>query len=205
MQIAYETSAPAVPAAGPARLNSFLSQKLRFWSLAAMVLLVYVHAYNLHSRYLQPWTPVDEALSVSTFLQYLLANGLLRFRIPILFAISGYLFALHDTRAPHPVRVKRRVQTLLVPYLLWSAFGLGLTWALEQYAPTRQLVLAAELSVFGPDNPLVSGYSPGSCCCAGCCCRYPFSSGFCAACWYITWSTRGCARLCWRPHNFTLA
>ncbi|UOQ53817.1 acyltransferase family protein [Hymenobacter cellulosivorans] len=160
MPIAYETSAPVVPAAGPARLDSFLSQKLRFWSLVAMVLLVYVHAYNLHSRYLQPWTPVDEPLSVSAFLQYFLANGLLRFRIPILFAISGYLFALHDSRAPHKVRVKRRVQTLLVPYLLWSAFGLGLTWALEQYPPTRQLVLAAELSVFGPTNPLVSGYSP---------------------------------------------
>ncbi|MCB2378397.1 acyltransferase [Hymenobacter sp. BT635] len=156
-------SSPDVPVAevAPARLDSFLSQKLRFWSLVAMVLLVYVHGYNLHSRYLQPWTPVDEPLSVGTWLQYFLANGLLRFRIPILFAISGYLFTWHDGREPHKIRVQRRVRTLLVPYLLWSAFGLGLTWALEQYAPTRQLVLAAELSVFGPDNPLVSGYSPG--------------------------------------------
>ncbi|PJJ53092.1 acyltransferase family protein [Hymenobacter chitinivorans] len=149
----------SVAEATPARLDPFLSQKLRFWSLVAMVLLVYVHGYNLHSRYLQPWTPVDEPLSVGSFLQYFLANGLLRFRIPILFAISGYLFAFHDTRASHKVRVKRRVLTLLVPYLLWSALGLGFTWALEQYPPTRQLVLAAELSVFGPDNPLVSGYS----------------------------------------------
>jgi fucose 4-O-acetylase-like acetyltransferase len=125
-----------------------------------MLLLVYVHAYNLHPRYLQPWTPVDESLSVGAWLQYFLANGLFRFRIPILFAISGYLFAHHDSRAPHKSRVKRRVQTLLVPYLLWSAIGLGLTWLMEQYPVTRQLVLSASLSPFGPQNPLVSHYSP---------------------------------------------
>ena len=155
---AYSPPAASVP---PAPLPPFLSQKLRFWSLVAMVLLVYVHAYNLHPRYLQPWTPVDEPLRADTWLQYFLANGLLRFRIPILFAISGYLFAHFDTGTPHRQRLKRRVRTLLVPYLLWSALGLGGTWALEQFPYTRQLVLAAELSVFGPENPLVSGYSAG--------------------------------------------
>ncbi|ALD22342.1 hypothetical protein AM218_15410 [Hymenobacter sp. DG25A] len=144
-----------------ARLDPFLSQKLRFWSLVAMVLLVYVHGYNLHPRYLQPWTPVDEPLTVGSLLQYFLANGLLRFRIPILFAISGYLFAHHDAATPHKERVKKRLRTLLVPYLLWSAIGLGMTWAMEQYPYTRQLVLDAALSIFGPQNPLVSGYSPG--------------------------------------------
>ncbi|MCR5888425.1 acyltransferase [Hymenobacter sp. J193] len=155
------TLPPTTSETSVVRLPSFLSQKLRFWSLVAMVLLVYVHAYNLHPRYLQPWTAVDEPLTVGSWLQYFLANGLLRFRIPILFAISGYLFAYHDTRAPHKERVRRRLRTLLVPYLLWSAFGLAFTWALEQYPATRQLVLNAGLSIFGPDNALVSGYSPG--------------------------------------------
>jgi len=46
-------------------------------------------------------------------LQYLLANGLLRFRIPILFAISGYLFAWRDDgTAPYGARLVRRVRTL---------------------------------------------------------------------------------------------
>ncbi|GAB2962498.1 acyltransferase [Hymenobacter coalescens] len=159
MQIVYQ--APAPPPVQPERLDPFLSQKLRFWSLVAMVLLVYVHAYNLHSRYLQPWTPVDEPLSAATFLQYFLANGLLRFRIPILFAISGYLFAHYDVGTPHGQRVKRRLRTLLLPYLLWSLIGLAFTWALEQHPYTRQLVQQASLSVFGPDNAFVSGYSPG--------------------------------------------
>ena len=88
-------------AASPARLAPFLNQKLRFWSLVAMALLIYVHGYNLHPRYLQPFTPVQEELGPGTWLQYLLANGLLRFRIPILFAISGYLLARRDGAEPH--------------------------------------------------------------------------------------------------------
>jgi len=52
----------AVPSGRPAAvtraIDPVLSQKFRFWSLVAMVLLVYVHAFNLHPRYLQPMTLV---------------------------------------------------------------------------------------------------------------------------------------------------
>ena len=144
----------------PARLDSFLSQKLRFWSLVAMVLLIYVHGYNLHPRYLQPFTPVQEALGPGTWLQYLLANGLLRFRIPILFAISGYLFARRDGREPHGQRVRRRLRTLGLPYLLWSGLWLLALWALEQFPVTRQAVIDAEISPFWP-RQLLSQLSGG--------------------------------------------
>ena len=147
-----------VPA--PARLDSFLSQKLRFWSLVAMVLLIYVHGYNLHPRYLQPFTPVQEALGPGTWLQYLLANGLLRFRIPILFAISGYLFARRDGAEPHGQRVRRRLRTLGLPYLLWSGLWLLALWALEQFPVTKQAVIDAEISPFWP-RQLLSQLSGG--------------------------------------------
>ncbi len=125
-----------------------------------MLSLAYVHAYNLHPHYLQPWTEVAEPLTPATWVQYFLANGLLRFRIPLLFAISGYLFAHRAGTAPHLARVWHRVRTLGVPFLAWSALGMGLAWALEQFPGTRQLVLAAGLDRFGPDAPLVSAYSP---------------------------------------------
>ncbi|UOQ98463.1 acyltransferase [Hymenobacter sp. 5317J-9] len=139
-------------------LDPFLSHKLKFWSLMAMVLLIYVHAYNLHPRYLQPFTPVQEPLSVGTWLQYFLANGVLRFRIPILFAISGYLFARHEGTAPHAQRVKRRLRTLGLPFLLWSLMWLGVLWALEQFPLTKQAVIDAEISPFWP-RQLLSQYS----------------------------------------------
>lgn len=155
------TLAPAVPA-GPRAIAPDLSRKLRFWSLMAMVLLVYVHAYNLEPRYLQPNTLVDAPATWDNVLQYLLANGLLRFRIPILFAISGYLFAWRDTGAvPHRTRLLRRAKTLGIPYLAWSAIAILATWALEQWAVGRTLVASAALSPFGPDAALVGQYSAG--------------------------------------------
>ncbi|MDB5234998.1 MAG: hypothetical protein JWR44_1991 [Hymenobacter sp.] len=123
-----------------------------------MVLLVYVHAYNLHPRYLQPFTPVQEPLGPGTWLQYFLANGLLRFRIPILFAISGYLFARRAGAEPHGQRVRRRLRTLGVPYLLWSLLWLAALWAMEQFSITRQAILDAEISPFWP-RQLLSQYS----------------------------------------------
>lgn len=51
-----------------------------------MVLLVYVHAFNLQPRYLQPMTLVEAPATWDNVMQYLFANGLLRFRIPILFS-----------------------------------------------------------------------------------------------------------------------
>jgi fucose 4-O-acetylase-like acetyltransferase len=144
----------------PTRLAPFLSEKLRFWSLVAMVLLIYVHAYNLHPRYLQPFTPVDEPMGPGTWLQYFLANGVLRFRIPILFAISGYLFARREGTEPHGQRLRRRLRTLGLPYLLWSGLWLLALWALEHFTVTRQAVIDAEISPFWP-RQLLSQYSLG--------------------------------------------
>ena len=152
---------PFSPLPAPTRLDPFLSQKIRFWSLMAMVLLIYVHAYNLHPRYLQPFTLVREPLGPGTWLQYLIANGLLRFRIPILFAISGYLFAWRDGAEPHGQRVRRRLRTLGLPYLLWSGLWLAALWALEQFPVTRQAVIGAEISPFWP-RQLLSQLNDGA-------------------------------------------
>ena len=127
-----------------------------------MLCLVYVHAFNLHPRYLEPWTQLAEPPTPGGALQYFLANGLLRFRIPILFAISGYLLAWRDGVAPEPhgQRVRRRLRTLGLPYLLWSLLWLAALWGLEQLASTRAAVVAAEISPFWP-RQLLSQLSPG--------------------------------------------
>ncbi len=125
-------------------LSPFISSKFKFWSFISMVLLVFVHGYNLQMRYLQPFTVVEEPITVNSFLQYFLANGIFRFRIPLLFIISGYLFALYDDRN-HGSRIKKRVRTLFVPYLLWSAIALGFTYALEMFVSTKGLVESSHL------------------------------------------------------------
>jgi hypothetical protein len=126
----------------------------------AMVLLVYVHAFNLHPRYLAPMTLVDEGATWDHVVQYIIANGLARFRIPMLFAISGYLLAWRDDGVfTHRTRLSARLRSLGIPYLAWSAIAIGITAALEQWAPTRELVRSAGLSPYGAALPFVSHYS----------------------------------------------
>jgi fucose 4-O-acetylase-like acetyltransferase len=125
-------------------MNPFLSKKFRFYSFISMVLLVFVHGYNLHQRYLQPWSLVDEPMNFTTFSEYFIANGLVRFRIPMLFAISGYLFAMHDDQA-YGKRIRKRLRTLMLPYLLWSIIGLLIAVFLYHVPATKEAVVSSHL------------------------------------------------------------
>ena len=138
-------------------LSAFNSQKFRFWSFISMSLLVYVHGYNLNESYLQPWTLPGEPLTFTSFTEYLLANGIFRFRIPMLFIISGYLFAMRDHK-PYKERSGKRVRTLLYPYLTWSAVGLLLTFILELFPYWRNIVASTHIAQIDETRVLIHQY-----------------------------------------------
>lgn len=138
-------------------LAAFNSQKFRFWAFVSMVLLVFVHGYNLNQGYLQPWTLPGEPLTPTSFTEYWLANGIFRFRIPMLFIISGYLFAMGDDK-PYKQRMGKRVKTLLYPYLFWSAVGLLLTYVLELFVYTRNIVAATQFMQIDGTRTLLHQY-----------------------------------------------
>ncbi len=139
-------------------LPRFISDKFKFWSFVSMILLVFVHGYNLADRYLRPWSTVHEQMTPTGFAEYFLANGLFRFRIPMLFIISGYLFALHDA-APYLKRSGKRLRTLLLPYLIWSALALAMTYFLESIPFTRQMILDSRFFWMGSRNVLIHDYA----------------------------------------------
>lgn len=138
-------------------LSKFLSDKFRYWTFLAITLIVFLHGYNLQQRYLRPWTTVQERPTPSAFAEYFVANGLLRFLIPMLFAISGYLYALHDS-APYGPRLRKRFRTLLIPYLAWSAGAMGLTYAMEWCPYTRGLVLSSGVAYIDNGRRLLHDY-----------------------------------------------
>lgn len=140
---------PAVTA-----LPEFLSQKFRFWAFISMVLLVFVHGYTIEPRYLQAWTQPMEPLGFTSFIEYLFSNGLLRFRIPMLFVISGFLFAMHDAQ-PYGQRIQKRVRTLVVPYLLWSALHIAILYAMETDPTMRGWVGNSGIAWTPPDHGLL--------------------------------------------------
>jgi len=132
--------------------SRFLSQKFRFYTFVCIALQLLVHGYNLNQTYLQPFTTVDEPLTFTTFFEYFLANGILRFRIPLLFIISGYIYATKD-RISYGEQTKKRAITLLIPYLIWSAIGLAITWLWQQHPVTAKAVLDARLDQLGDNRP----------------------------------------------------
>jgi fucose 4-O-acetylase-like acetyltransferase len=138
-------------------LTPFNSQKIRFWAFISMLLLVFVHGYNLNQGYLQPWTIPGEPLTITTFTEYWLSNGIFRFRIPMLFIISGYLFALSDNKL-YKQRADKRVRTLLYPYLMWSAFGLLLTFLLELFPFGKDVVAATYMMQLDENRMLLHQY-----------------------------------------------
>lgn len=133
------------------------SRKFKFWSFISMFLLVFVHGYNLDIRYLQPWTIPGESLTFTSFTEYFLANGIFRFRIPMLFIISGYLYALHDDR-PYKQRINKRLRTLLLPYLIWSATGLLMTYLLELWPYTRDIISSSHIVQIDDNRALLHDY-----------------------------------------------
>ncbi|BDQ12697.1 acyltransferase family protein [Sediminibacterium sp. TEGAF015] len=133
-------------------MNRILSQKFRFFTFISICLLGYVHGYNLNITYLAPYSTIEEPLSLTTFLEFLIANGLLRFRIPLLFLISGYLFAYYDNRS-YADSIKKRFKTLIIPYLLWSAIALLFTFLLQQNSYTANIVKETGIDQFGDNRP----------------------------------------------------
>ena len=133
-------------------MHRFLSQKFKFFTFISIALLLFVHGYNLKVAYLAPYSLVDEKLTFTTFFEYFIANGILRFRIPMLFLISGYIFSIQDKR-PYGQRMKKRFVTLMIPYLIWSALGLAMTYLWQQFDITAEAVQKASIDQLGDNRP----------------------------------------------------
>jgi fucose 4-O-acetylase-like acetyltransferase len=138
-------------------LPASISDKCRFWSFVSILLIVFLHSYNLQQRFLQPWTTVQEKLTPTSFTEYFVANGLLRFLIPILFAISGFLYALHDP-TPNSQRFQRRLRSLLLPYLVWSTLTMTMTYMMELFPYGRQIVFTSGIAYIDQHRRLLHDY-----------------------------------------------
>lgn len=75
----------------------------------------------------------------------------------MLFIISGFLYALHDQK-PYKHRTNKRLRTLLVPYLVWSAIGILFTYLLESLPSGRDLVTSSHIVQIDDNRQLLHDY-----------------------------------------------
>ncbi len=126
----------AFPTLGSYRISQDLSAKLRLVTLLAVTAVLFVHAYNMTSRFGsgENAAEMSGAPGVVGFVEYLISQALTRWPAAMLFAISGFLF-FHNLQ-PHWADYRRkyagRLRTVVVPFLLWSGLSLVLYLALRR-------------------------------------------------------------------------
>lgn len=131
------------------QISDYLSKKLSRLSFFGMLTVVYVHSFNFDDRYLWPGRPFSEDMNVWNFIQVLITNGLFRFGVPLFFFRAGLLMAETESRYSPLSRVKKRVQTLLLPYVAWSLIGIGITWYFESNPAIAPFAESSWLRPFG--------------------------------------------------------
>ena len=106
-------------------MSKYLSHKLTILYTLLIIMVVYIHSYYLEA----------EQYSVALFLQKLTGGGLCRVANSLFFCISGYLFARNINNFREVFQKQRkRMRTLLVPYILWNLIFVGWYVVLE-YTP----------------------------------------------------------------------
>ena len=100
------------------QVNDYLSKKLKALSLAAIVLVVFIHSYNEEVKFASGELEGDTSYWV-LFVESFFSKGIARIAAPLFFAISGYLlFVSYDFTVSGVVhKFKRRLKSLVIPYL----------------------------------------------------------------------------------------
>ncbi|MEP2058451.1 MAG: acyltransferase [Maribacter litoralis] len=119
-------------------MNKYLSDKLKSISFILMVMVVFLHSYNVGINFNTEGVQTDQG--VNWFLQNIISKGFTIIAVPLFFIISGYLLFLNlkngslKTFIP---KFKKRIRTLVVPYLFWSLYGLLFIFILQAIPISR--------------------------------------------------------------------
>lgn len=119
-------------------MNTYVSTKMRIISSISMVLVAFHHSSNLSLR--ASTGNVNYDYNYNVFIQHFFGQGITRITVPVFFIISGYLFFQRITGrfSEFIPKFRKRARSLLVPYLLWSAWGLFFFFALQQIPQARK-------------------------------------------------------------------
>lgn len=125
-------------------MNLYTSQKIRNISFILMVMVVFIHSYNIDIK--QSGEILFFEKDSNWFIQNFISNGLTRIAVPLFFLISGYFFALDRKMSISNLffKIKKRISTLMIPYLLWAILGLLLYYTL-QTIPQSQAFFTKQL------------------------------------------------------------
>ena len=102
-------------------MDDVLSRKLRVTSFIAIILVLFMHAYNLKTDF-STRTYTIRYDSKTAFIENVISFSIAPIAVPFFFLVSGYLFHINIDGSAGSLQRKilKRCKTLLVPFLFWS-------------------------------------------------------------------------------------
>lgn len=113
-------------------INADLSRKIKILSFISIVLVVYLHSINLTIRFLNDVQTLA-SFNLNGFVQIFISDGIARIAVPLFFLISGYLSFWDFKATPDNfiLKYKKRFFSLVVPFLIWSLWGILVFYILQ--------------------------------------------------------------------------
>ena len=98
-------------------ITDYISDKIKVLSLVAIVLVLYIHS-GFHD-----YPHEILGMQFNHYLQDAVSGKLGRCAVPLFYMISGFLFFQHvDSVSDVLGKMRKRVKTLLVPYIIGALF-----------------------------------------------------------------------------------
>jgi surface polysaccharide O-acyltransferase-like enzyme len=131
-------------------MNEYLSAKIKFISFISIVMVIYLHAFNLTTKFVGK-TETLQGKDINSFVQEFISNGVARIAVPLFFLISGYLFFLNfrPTVSNFITKYKKRLFSLVIPFMFWSTWGVIFYWTMQSIPLSSSFFI----------NELVKNYS----------------------------------------------
>lgn len=109
-------------------MNTYLSNKLYFFSFWLIVLVVFLHSLNVD---------ISKCDDFICDFQYFIAHKVTQVAVPLFFAITGYLYFLKMDSAFSKMQFfidnnKKRLKTIVIPFFIWCLFWFTFLFLLQQ-------------------------------------------------------------------------
>ncbi len=128
-------------------MEESVSKKITIISLLSMIMVIYIHSFNIASPAGKSFFQPENTLStINIFLQYFISQGVARIAVPLFFVMSGFLFFNHFSMKTYKQKVIKRFYTLFIPYLFWSFLAVFIYFVLQsipgvQHFFTNELII----------------------------------------------------------------
>lgn len=119
-------------------MNAYLSLKIKIFSFVLMIMVVFLHSYNLLIKFKSLTITVEKG--PSSFIQEFISGGITHVAVPLFFIISSYLFFLKlkgDLFKEYLSKLRKSISTILMPFIIWSAWGILFFFILQEIPQTK--------------------------------------------------------------------